>query len=561
MTFQNIKIALTLSIITLSGSLFAQDKKPDPKKEPAKGTLTEEIEVVRPYKPILAEAVKIRRSPDLNDNKVFKPVLSYTILDKKLEMNGNIKQLQAQKLEDEKLAVLQNNYLKIGAGNFNTGLGEIYFNNGADEALQAGFYLKHNSQRGSIKKQQFSNQQAAIFGKTIREQNSFSGSIGFDRKSSFFYGQNPDILRSANFTPEKQHYNLFNAQGELMNNYSEEDNGIQYAGKFSGYVLSNAFDARENNFALSGYLNKALTNFSIGVGSSADFTNSKDSLYVLHNNIFRVNPFVKYQGSGFIVNLGLNVVQEFGSTSRFNVLPAFTAEFPISEDYATIFGGLTGDVLKTDFRGLSNDNFYLNKSVTLKNAVEKMNIYGGVKGNAGAGFGFKAKAYYKTIQDMPLFVNNAFEPSKFDVIYDNGNSKVLGFEGELTIKASDIIELSGKAEAANYNLKTEQEAWFKPGIKLTSNLRAKFSPKFSLDAELFYNGETKAKTTVFTPIAEDRIVTINSFVDLSAGAEYKINNKIGVYVRVNNIFSNSYQQYLYYSKLGLNAFGGFNYSF
>ena len=560
MTIRYIKVALTISLLALSGSVLSQVKKEEPKQPPAKGTLTEEIEVVRPYKPILAEAVKIRRSPDLNDTKPFRPVLSYTILDKKLELNSNIKELQAQKLADEKQAILQNNYLKIGAGNFNTGLGELYFNTGQDEALQAGVYIKHNSQGGNIKKQQFSNQQVSLFGRSIRDQNILNGRITYDRKSTHFYGFNPDIaIPTAD--PGKQRFNLIEAEGELANNYSEDTNLFNYAAKASGYIFNNIFDGRETTFALSGYLNKQLSNFSIGLGTSADFTSSKDSLYAIKNNIFRVNPFVKYQGNGFILNLGLNVVQEFGTNSRLNVLPAVSAEFPIAEEYATLFGGLTGDVLKSSIKGFSNENLYLNKNAVLQNAIEKMNIYGGVKGNAGAGFGYKAMAYHKTIQDMPLFVNDPLKVNRFNVVYDNGNSKMLGFEGEINIKASDYIDLSGKAEVVNYNTKTEKEAWFKPGFRVTSNLRAKVTPKISFDAELLFNGETKAKTTVFTPIAEERIVALSSYIDMSAGAEYKFNNKIGLHIRANNIFGNTYQQYLYYQKLGLNIFGGFNFSF
>ena len=86
-----IKYTLALHFLVSSTGAFAQDKKDikqpagqDKKQDPPKGAITEEIEVVRPYKPVLADAVKIRRNPDLEENRPFKPVLSYTIQDKKL---------------------------------------------------------------------------------------------------------------------------------------------------------------------------------------------------------------------------------------------------------------------------------------------------------------------------------------------------------------------------------------------------------------------------------------------------------------------------------------------
>ena len=78
---------------------------------------------------------------------------------------------------------------------------------------------------------------------------------------------------------------------------------------------------------------------------------------------------------------------------------------------------------------------------------------------------------------------------------------------------------------------------------------------------MFFNGESNAKTTTFTPLPIEKYVIIKSFADLSAGGEYRINEKLGVYIQANNIFGQSYQQYLFYQRLGFNVLGGFNFSF
>ena len=555
-----LKSSVIACLVTISVSSLAQVKKADPKQEPEKASIAEEIEVVRPYKPILAEAVKIRRSPDLNDNKPFKPVLTYTIIDKKLELNSNIKELQAQKLVAEQQATLLNNYIKIGVGNMNTGLGEVYLNTGQDEALQAGMFLKHNAQQGSLNKQQFSEQQISGFGRSIGTSKTYAGKIGYNRRSTYFYGFNPEFSVPA-ADPLRQRFNLVEAEGEMLSNYSEDTDIPNYAVKLNGYLFGNNSQGRENSFVLNGYVNRPLGSFSIGMGASADYTSVKDSLFDNKNNVLRANPYIKYQGNGFLLNLGLNLVHEFGTASRFNVLPAVSAEVPIAEEYAILFAGLNGDVLKTSIRDLTDENPYLGKDYTLKNAVEKINLYGGVKGNAGAGFGFKAMAYLKRIEDMPLFVNDPYQVNRFNVVYANGTSDILGFEGEISFKASDIFEISGKAEAASYKMATEKEAWFKPNLRISSNLRAKISPKLRIDGEIFLNGESNAKTVSFSPLPVENYELIKSFADLSAGAEYRINDKVGVYLRANNIFGKSYQQYLYYQKVGFNVLGGFNYSF
>ena len=566
MIITSLKYTLLTVCLTFSVVAFAQDKKdtkvpptsttPEKTQEPQKSNINEEIEVIRPYKPILAEAVKLRRNPNLDDNKPFKPQLTYTITGKKLELNADIAQLKAQKLAAEQQDTLTNNYIKIGAGNLNTGLGEIYINNGKDQALQVGMFLKHTSQSGSLDKQRFSDQQASVFGKSILDKFSLSGRFTYDRRSTFLYGFNRLIIPTKPIDPQRQRYNIFDLEGELVNNKTEDENQFNYAVKLNGYLFNNFYRARENSVALSGYVNKAFNKFNMGVATSVDVTGMKDSLS-MKNNILRVNPYAKFKGNGFLLNVGLNLVQEFGTVSRLNLLPAVSVEIPIAAEYAILFGGISGDVIKTNFRDLSLENPYLNEKLEIKNSVEKMNFYGGVKGNAGSGLGFKGTASYKTVENLPLFVNNLTNENRFDLIYDGGSSHILALDGELNLRASDVLTLTGKVQFANYSLTTEREAWFKPALKLSSNVNAQITKKIMLNAEILFSGDSYAKAP--TPQAE--IIVVNGFADLSAGAEYRLNKKIGIYLNANNILGKTYQQYLYYPRLGFNVFGGFNFSF
>lgn len=551
-----LKYTLTINLALIAATVFGQEeKKTDPQ------AVTKEIEVVRPYKPVLADAVKIRRSPDLNNNAPFRPALTYNIIDKKLELNSDIRQLEAQKLSDEKPVLLKNHYAKIGIGNMNTGLGEVYLNTGDDEALQAGIFAKHLSQSGGLPKQQLSNQQFGVFGRSIGEALTFAGRLSYDRRSTYYYGVNPALPTPA-ADPAKQRFNTLELEGELYNNYAEVADKLNYGLKLNGYMFGNIAEGKENSVALTGYFNKAFNKFNFGFNASADFTSAKDELYTIGNHVLRGNPYVKFQGDGFLLNAGLNITNEFGDANRTNVFPAASIEVPIATEYAIVFGGVNGDVLKSSLRDFTFENAFLGNNILVQNALERTNVYGGIKGNAGAGFGFRVMAYMKKIDNLPLFVNNPESPSRFMVIYDGGETKIAGIEGELSIKASDVFTLTGKAEANSYNLATEEEAWFKPGLKVTGTGRAQINKKLSFDAELAYNGDSYAKVVdPLSPSQAYEVSRIKSFIDLSAGAEYRINNKIGAYVRANNIFGTEYQQYLYYPKFGTNVFAGFNYSF
>ncbi len=547
---RNTLVLLSFAISSISS---AQDKVEEPR-------LTEEIEVVRPYKPVLADAVKIRRNPNLNEDQLFKVEQKYIIPDKRLELNADIRQLQAQQLNTLPNPRVKNNYFKAGVGNLNGGLGELYLNTGDDQALQAGLYIKHLGQEGDLNKQRFTTQQIGLFGRSILDQVTLNGDISYDRRSTYFYGfdyENP----TANPDPSKQRYNLLKLSGDLLKNQTGGTNSIDYAAKGEVYFLNSLTGAKENSIALSGLVSKAFNHLQFGINSSVDFTANKDSLNDMGNNILKANPYVRLTGKGYELNVGLNLTNEFGGISRTNVLPAVTGELNIIPKYASLFAGFTGDVLKTSLRQLSLENPYLASTQNIRNSVERTNIYAGIKGNAGSGFGYKISAYYRTVTDLPLLVNSVNGIRIFDIIYDGGDSEIIGFEGEVSLNTSETFSWTGKVLINNYNLATEASAWSKPDFQLISAGRLSVNKNLVVHGQVLLNGETEAKTYTYSPLPVANVIVLKSFVDLSAGAEYRFADKVGLYIQANNILNSNYQQFLYYPRLGLNVLAGFNYSF
>jgi hypothetical protein len=550
------KYTLIVYLLSLSILTQAQDKKTETPPSNEANTLTEEIEVIRPYKPVLADAVKIRRNPNMDNQKPFKPVLSYSIIDKKLELNSNIKELQAQKMEDEQAAILSHNFAKLGAGNLNTAQGELYINSGRDQALQTGAYFKHLSQQGNLPKQQLSNQEMGLFGRTIADSYTATGNLKYDRRSFFFYGFDPTFSVLTDMS--KQRNNTISADAEIISNYSSSPI-LNYAANVKAYQFSTLTDAKESSVVLNGFLNRDLNSFNIGLNASADLTSTKDVSYKIINNLIKVNPYLNFKGDNYNLKLGANIVQELGTNTRLNLFPSVSAEFAVLPGYANIFAKVNGDVLKTSIREIALENPFLNENLGIKNSLERMNVEAGVNGNVGAAFGYKIMASYKKIDNMLLLVNNPTKINRFDAIYDQGKSTVLGLEGEINVKASDVFEINGKAQIFNYNLASESEAWFKPSLRLISNAKAQVNQKLFINAEVLFQGETSAK--VSSGSVGFKASTLKSFIDLSGGAEYKVNQKIGVYLRANNLFGQSYQRYLFYPNMGTTILGGVNYSF
>jgi len=543
----------------------AQDKKTE-----EKGVVNEEIEVVRPYKPILAEAVKLRRSPNLDDVKTYKAKLNYSILDRKLDINSDIQKLQAQALAEEKASILVNNYVKGAFGSLSTLLGEAYFNTGKDEGLQVGGYFKHFSQEGKLNKQNSSNQQLSVFGRSILDENTVSGRINFERNGTYFYGID-DTRPTLNPNPDKQALTTIELEGELVKNFTEDEDAFSYALKANGYIWNDKFSAKENYLSLNGYLNKRINSLNLGLAASTEFGNTKDALTSVGNNLLRLNPYIRLQVKGAKITAGVNFVQEFGAYSSSKIFPAVTADFTLIPDYLQVFGEVKGDVNRNSLKGFTDENPWLNSNILVKNTVEKLSFSAGVKGTGGPGFGYKARFYVKQFDDMPLFVNNFTDFNKFDVIYDFGKTKLTGLEGEISVQVSDALKWTGKLNLDDWKPASETYSWFKPGLKVSSNFMYTYNKKLSFNASVVIQDDVKAKVYTGAPVPASQYVipntgielieTVKGYVDLGLGADYRINNKFSVFAKANNILNKNYSRYLYYQVNGFNIFGGLTYSF
>lgn len=563
------KYIYTTLLLSATGffTVNAQEVKPPEK------TVTEEIEIIRPYKPILAEAFKLRRSPDLDNLQTYRAKFNYILADKKLELNSDIQKLQAQQLAAERAAELINNYVKGGFGSLGTLLGEAYVNIGKDEGLQTGAYFRHFSQQGKLLKQNENKQQLSVFGRSIGDKATLNGRINYQRHGLFFYGFD-ELNPTFNPNPEKQVFNFVELEGEVINKFSADEDAFSYAAKANAYLFNDKFDAKEQLVTLTGYLNKRINSFNLGLAAAAELGSTKDFSTKVSNNIFSVNPYIKLQESGFNITAGVNIAQEFGTSSKTRIFPAVTADFDLIPDFLSLFGEVKGQVNRNTLKSLTDENPFLNNNIAIQNTVDKLSISGGVKGNGGPGFGYKARFYSKKITNMPLFVNNFTSPTKFDVIYDSGDTQLIGLEGELTVQVSDNLKWTGKVNFDDYKAGVETRSYYKPQLRVSSNLLLAFNKKLTFNADVAIQDDTKAKVFLANPLQPgsstyptipdtsiESIVNIKGFVDLGVGADYKINNKFGVFAKANNLLNTNYSRYLFYKVNGVNIFAGLSYSF
>jgi len=595
MKFKYIYALLTLVIVCYLVPVNAQNKK-DKKKAPAKkevkkpaataatdttkkagankndqnnpDNLTEEIIVTTAYKPVLADAVKIRINPDLSDKTPFKAPLTYVTLDKRLERNTDIHQLEAMKMPPEVDSVPSNNYVKLGLGNYKTTYGEAYIANGKDEQFQYGVFAKHLAQSStSINKQNEIKDEVGVFGRTTTDDNAFFGQIGYNRLGTYLYGFDP-ANPPGTFNPAAQHFSTLSGEGEITKRFKDTTNEFTYAVKLNGYLWNDAFQAKENNLVLTGFLNETIDQFYAGLNASLDLSTQNDSLYSYNNSLLRLNPYLKFQGDFYKIDAGLNLVREFGQFSSPYIFPAVKAELQVIPKYLRLFAEVKGDVDKASLRDFADENPFIGQNINLINSVDRLDLTIGLKGMLAPGLGFKADIFRNSVKNLAMFVSNFNTTdinNTFQVIYDGGNSRITGFNGELDFKASDDFDLFGRVEFRDYVMATQTEPWNLPKFKLTAGTVIHITDQLSINATLLYRGSTFDRTftapALLTDPPVENIITIKGFADLSGGVEYKLNDRFSIFGQVNNILNTTNQVWLYYPNYGFNIFGGVGFHF
>jgi outer membrane receptor for ferric coprogen and ferric-rhodotorulic acid len=277
----------------------------------------------------------------------------------------------------------------------------------------------------------------------------------------------------------------------------------------------------------------------------------------------RANPYIKFQGDNYKIEAGINIVKEFGYSSRFFVFPAAKLELQVIPKYVRLFAEAKGDVNRTSIKDFTEINPFLGQNLAITNSVDQLDITAGLKGTLAPGLGFKAAIFRNSVKNLPLIVNNfGTEFNKFAIIYDDGKATVSGFNGELDFKATDDVNVYGRVEFKDYKLASQAQPWNLPKFILTAGTTIHISDKVDVNGSLLFRGSTKdpLQPTGTTP-GSVVYTSIGSFADLSGGATYKVNKKISVFIQANNILNATSQTWVYYPNYGFNIFGGVGYAF
>ncbi|WP_080056562.1 TonB-dependent receptor [Spirosoma aerolatum] len=557
------QIRIILLLTCLSTTLLAQQPKPTrPTKE---GEIdSQEITVEKSRKIELPPANRVfNKIPSVKPSAEQRR-LTYEFEDRKLtvgdpRINPTILPPATGQADD---TPAYSNYVKLGAGNYSSFLGEgfVGINNLSNLALEGS--VRHlSSGLGPVdgKNSSQSDTRVRVTGKYLANAFKLQADLGFDRNAYNFYGYSREYATQSSFNPDqiKQRLNTINFKLGIEN--ANSDNAIDYSLRTGITSLRDRFNASETDWGTN--LNASLgisDNVFALVSADAYLTQRSDGNIVDNRNLFRVKPTFKYTSPLFTLTVGINAVNQTDQRQNIND----TRAFPVANIDVTpvgnihIFGGVDGDINRNTLRSLLAENKWLAPQVLLANTVKSLDIYGGSKGTLGGGFSYEGKVSYARYRNFSTFNNTVPDTTKFFVLYDGGITNVLTISGQLGYALKDKFRSTLKADFFNYGLDRLEAAWGRPRTTATWTNSYILNKKLFVTADLYFYEGIQNKNMV-SGIA----YTLKPIYDANLKIDYFLGKQVAAFVSLNNIFGQNYQRYLYYQTQGLNFLGGISYSF
>lgn len=514
----------------------------------AQNTINKEVEVVKPYQPVVSDASKINVLPKIADSIIIKPNFEYGITSTKVETGFDVTPIGAAKMSGASLPKLYKTYFKLGLGTEATTYGELFINTLRSRKGTGGIYFNHFSSDGKLKLDNgkkvfsgYSDNDASVYGKRFLNKSELFGELNFNSKTVHDYGYKPEVDTALEKGDNRENFLHFNTKLGIQSTHTDSSK-LLYIVTANYHYTQDKYKHHEHQVLFNGSFSKQFDKHFIGLNTKLDIFNRSQNLDSLGNYLFGLNPYVLWSTDEYMLNAGLNFYiahEEDGTYAK--IYPKVDFQFNVVKDVIVPFIGISGDVKNHSYQETAWENPYIRPDVVVRNTDGKLNLYGGVKGNLGSKSSYILKVGLYDTNNNYFYVNDSSRLwNQFKVIYDEGT--LFNFSGELTYDATESLSFWLKANYNSYNLTRELHAWHKPKFDLTFNPRYNLKNKIIASLEAYYMGTRYAKPYALT---EDPI-KLKGALDLNLMLEYRYTKILSGFVQFRNLSASKYHYWNQY---------------
>ncbi len=513
------------------------------------------VTITSAFKPYLKNAAKVNftaASPVIDSSKI--PVV-YTIPAQNLFFSYQPVAIKPLALAvDSGFTWNNDQYIKIGAGNFSSVLGEAAFSFGDGKSSITNVRGNFVTATGHLPAQQTAKwgiDVVSIF--NTHNNNEWTAHPYYKSSTQYLYGYQPATL---NYSKD-QLLQKFNTVGIDIGLRNKEANrfGVTYHPQINFIRFSDSHEAKENELIIKAPINKAfgkIYSLDLDLGADLSTTNIPMIPNALDqkNNLFYVNPSIQFKTPNVKIMAG---IRPSWDDQVYSTLPNITAEAKVADAFS-LEAGWVGYYQKNTLRSLSNMNPWMGPLSDLKNTLIKEQ-YAGIKGATGDHFTYQARVSFQQLTNQALFVNTLSDGKTFHVLFEPA-MKALKLHGEVAYTLQENVSIMAGLTYTSYSsLSVNQKAWGLLPLEATGTVKWKILKDLQLKADVFMWDGSPYRDSSF------QAKKLNAVADLNLGAEFSVMPRLNIWLQMNNLLNSTYQRWNQYPVLGTQVLAGVVYSF
>jgi len=559
--------------------------------------LDRNVTVEREFQPVIQDAGKITRLPEVLNINISKERVEYSDFQQTLPFDKGFKPLSAAEIIHKRREVSHDAIVRLGGGNYWNSLAGISLPIVKDKNTRLDVMLDH---RGTFGHKLHSLSRGEVnFNRFLTRYDLYAG-MGLSHEYFNYYGSNflpgGDTLNIGQFasllampdptyreqrlvkitrTPQDVKLSSLWRDAPLTDMLWRYNAHIgirslpgvkehQYAGEINYQLFSSQNGLQENILTVEYGFDRELAGNRFGMHMEMN------NLFYRQNDlpainfwdfyaVFSMNPYYLIERDEWYVRAGFKTTFSFIYGRPFNPSPDITAELKILPDLLSVYGGLTGDFTLSTLNRIYSENRYIFPDLRVKDTYIPVNIFMGFKLKVIPGLLVDAFLDYRTIQDQYFFVNkeynsvevtglgSTFFTNRFNVAYSDATLFRLGVRANYNYR--NTLNIQAKMAFNGWNVETEHYAWLKPGFEADLSADWKLNRNLSFSSTLFVQGATYAKLG-------DTAYRMKPATDMNIAAAYSFGRAFSVFARLNNVFNSRYEHFYGYQVQGINMMLG-----
>lgn len=525
--------------------------------------IKKEVEVVKPYEPIVSDANKINVLPAINDSVVIKPAFNYSIVPAMIKTDYQVNPINAAKMVSMPLSKLYRSYLKLGIGSTGTPLGELYVNSLRSKKHSAGIYFLHHSSAGKVKIANedkvfagYSETQGSVFGKRFFKNSYLYGDGSISGNTNYQYGFNPAIDTVLEKGEIRQTLLLAAINAGVRSSHADSSK-LSYNVAFGYKFMQNRFKQNQNAISFVAEGMKSYKMLMLGLNASLNVLKPNNAFDTItySNTRFTLHPFATFGTSEYNVRAGLDINFENQSDKlTLRLYPEAELSINIAKNVLVGFVGVCGHIRQHSYAEIFQENPFIRPNLLVNNSYLRMGNYGGLKGSLASKASYVAKLDFSRVKNQYFFVNDTTSSilNQFDVVYDDYTQVTIS--GELNYQISESLGLNANINIYQYQMANEAKAWHKPNFDLLLSATYNLRNKIIANIDIIGMGKRYAK------LPGNTMKELSGVADINLGLEYRYTKILSAWLKLNNIAASKFDVWNFYSTQRFNFMLGITYS-